>query len=137
MNTVTGDFYVGSNKNVERRWRAHKEPSRWSNNPNNLLYCDFQRYGIDKFEFQILANVEPERLKDVEQHFIEILKPTYNDKNANGIDIERRKKRSQNYYSRLCYYNKETLTLRALTKRFHIAGVEHPTLEAKKYLLDE
>lgn len=28
----------------------------------------------------------------------------------------------------------ETLTLNALTARFSRAGIEHPTLEAKKYL---
>ena len=22
-NTVTGDFYIGSSKNIERRWKAH------------------------------------------------------------------------------------------------------------------
>lgn len=137
VNTVTGDCYVGSSRDVKRRWKAHKEPSRWNNNPNILLYQDFQKYGIDKFDFQILANVCPEHLKDAEQQFIETIKPTYNDKNANGIDAERRKNSQKKYYSRLCYYNGETITLCALTKRFYMAGLEHPTLEAKKYLLDE
>ncbi len=96
-----------------------------------------QKYGVDKFDFQILANVEPEHLKDVEQQFIETLKPTYNDKNANSIDVERRKKHQQTYYSKLCYYKGETLTLRALAIRFCRMGIEHPTLEAKKYILDK
>lgn len=135
-NTITGDFYIGSSKNVERRWRAHKEPSRWSNNPNNLLYCDFQKYGIDKFEFQILANVEPDQLKEIEQQFIEKLQPTYNNHRAKGLNVERINRSSKNYYSKLCSYKGETLTLHALAIRFHRAGIKHPTLEAKKYLLD-
>lgn len=28
-NTVTGDFYIGSSKDVETRWVKHKSPSRW------------------------------------------------------------------------------------------------------------
>lgn len=39
----------------------------------------------------ILAPVEPEHLKEVEQDFIDMLKPAYNDKRANGLDAERRK----------------------------------------------
>jgi amino acid permease len=34
-----------------------------------------------------------------------------------------------------CMYNGETMTLNALAKRFKRAKVEHPYLEAKKYLL--
>ena len=135
-NTVTGDFYIGSSKNIERRWKAHKEPSRWSNNPNILLYRDFQKYGVDKFEFQILANVEPDQLKETEQQFIEKLQPTYNNHRAKGLNVERINRSSKNYYSKLCSYKGETLTLRALALRFGRAGIKHSTLEAKKYLLD-
>lgn len=62
VNTVTGDFYVGSSRNVKKRWRAHKSPSNWKEEPNKLLYIDMQKYGVDKFRFQILAPVMPEHL---------------------------------------------------------------------------
>ena len=39
------------------------------------------------------------------------------------------------YYNQLCSYNGETMTLKALVSRFRRAGIEHPTIEAKKYLL--
>ena len=45
------------------------------------------------------------------------------------------KKAKKQYYSQLCFYNGQTLTLNALSKRFLRAGIEHPTQEAKKYLL--
>ena len=35
-----------------------------------------------------------------------------------------------------CLYNSETMTLNALAKRFKRAGIKHPNIEAKKYLLD-
>ena len=154
-NTVTNDFYIGSSKDVKKRWISHKSPSRWKENPNISLYKDMQKYGVDKFDFQILANVESEHLKDVEQQFIETLKPTYNSYKANDIDSEKRRKThnkairkyrqtekgkkhtkeyNKDYLNQLCSYNGETITLDALRYRFTKAGIEHPTIEAKKYL---
>ena len=62
-NTITGDFYIGSSKDINRRWAAHKWPSRWNRYPNNPMYQDMQKYGVDKFDFQILEEVEAEKLK--------------------------------------------------------------------------
>ena len=151
-NTVTGDFYIGSSKDINRRWASHKWPSVWKQRKNNPMYLDMKKYGIDKFEFEILAEVEPEHLKEKEQQFIETLNPTYNSCNAKGLNIERRKKykkeyeksdkrkeshkKAQNkYHNQLCSYNGETLTLCALSARFERKGLSNPTQEAKKYLL--
>ena len=149
-NTVTGDFYIGSSKDVKRRWKEHKKPSTWKKCPNNPMYQDMKKHGLDKFDFQILEEVEPESLKEAEQQFIETLKPTYNSNNANGLDIYRYKEYQieyyqqnhkkckeyqKEYYNQTCYYNSETLTLNALSLRFRKAGIEHPTKEAKKYLI--
>ena len=169
-NTVTNDFYIGSSKDVKRRWTNHKSISLWKRYPNNPLYKDMQKYGIDKFSFQVIAEVKPECLKEMEQQLIKTIKPTYNDRNANGIDTERKKeyqksnkykeyqkeyrksnkykeyqksnkrkeynkKYHKEYGDQLCCYNGKKLTLRALYLRFQRAGVEHPMLEAKKYIL--
>ena len=142
-NTVTNDFYIGSSKDVKKRLSHHKCPSTWKNYPNNPMYLDMQKYGVDKFDFQILEEVKIESLKEAEQKFIETLKPTYNDRNANGLDIERIKKtrrKAKNKYNKKwnnqqCLYNGETLTLNALSMRFQRAGTKHPTIEAKKYII--
>ena len=146
-NTITGDFYVGSSKDVKRRWAAHKCPSRWNKYPNNPMYQDMKQYGVDKFEFEILAEVEADKLKEKEQQFIETLKPAYNNYNANGLNVERRKKSKKEYNksdkckeaqkkyeNQICCYNGETLTLCALRKRFLRQGIPHPAVEAKKYI---
>ena len=147
-NTITGDFYIGSSKNVKKRWREHKCQSVWDRCPNNPMYLDMEKYGTDKFEFQILAEVEIEQLKETEQQFIEKLQPTYNSCNANGLNIERYKEYQKEfhksnkgkeyykqYYNQLCFYNGQTLTLCALCQRFWRQGIDHPTQEAKKYLI--
>jgi hypothetical protein len=88
----------------------------------------------------------PEYLKQVEQEFIDMLRPTYNNFNAKSQDVERYKKWHQSekgkeanrkYHSQLCSYNGETLTLNTLSARFLKAGTPHPVLEAKKYLLTQ
>ena len=160
-NTITGDFYIGSSKDVKKRWTSHKCQSTWNKCPNNQMYLDMRKYGKDKFVFEVLEVVEIDKLKEKEQYFIELLKPAYNNRNANGLDIERYKKaqkkynksdkrkeaqnkydksdkgkKAQNKYdNQLCCYNGETITLCALRKRFRKAGIEHPTQEAKKYLI--
>ena len=166
-NTVTGDFYIGSSKDVKLRLACHKCQSTWKKCPNNQMYHDMQKYSVDKFVFEILEEVEPDKLKELEQQFIEMMKPTYNDRNANGWDIERYKgyqkeycqqnrekvreyqkeyqkeyhksdkykEYQKEYYNQLCSYNGETLTLRALSQRFQKSGIEHPTIEAKRYLI--
>ena len=180
-NTVTGDFYIGSSKDVRRRWKEHKCQSTWNKCPNNPMYLDMQEYGKDKFVFEVLEVlevVEADSLKETEQKFIEMLKPAYNNYNSKGWNIERQKKskkeykqsdkgkksnkkyqqsdrykkyqkeyeksdkgkkahkKAQNKYdNQLCFYNGKNLTLAALATRFRRAGIEHPTIEAKKYLL--
>ena len=95
INTITGDSYIGSSKDIKERWRNHKKPSTWKNFPNNPMYIDMRKYGVDKFEFQILSEVEVDKLKEMEQQFIETLKPTYNNRNAKGCDTERYKERNK------------------------------------------
>ena len=147
-NTITGDFYIGSSKDVKQRWAVHKCQSTWNKCPNNPMYLDMRKYGVDKFDFEVIEEAEPDRLKEAEQQFIETLKPTYNQMNANGWNIERikeyqkeyqktdkRKEYQKEYKNQLCFYNDEILTLNALSIRFQRAGIEHPTQEAKKYLI--
>ena len=156
-NTITGDFYIGSSKDVKRRWLEHKCSYNWKKQPNNPLYLDMKKYGLDKFVFEILAEVEIGQLKEAEQQFIETLKPTYNNRRANGWDFERhkethrkaqkkyektdrrkehKKEYQKEYQNQLCCYNGETLTLNALYKRFRRRGIQHPFIEAKKYLIN-
>ena len=151
-NTVTGDFYIGSRNNIKKSLANHKYQPVWIAIPNDQMYQDIQKYGVDKFELEILAEVEEEQLKEVEQQFIETLNPTYNQMNEKDLDIERQKeykkeyeksekgKESQRkavnkYNNQLCYYNGETLTLAALYQRFRRQGLSNPTVEAKKYLI--
>lgn len=85
-NTITGDFYIGSRNNIKKSLPNHKWQSVWIVIPDDQFYQDMQKYGVDKFELEILEEVESDKLKEVEQRFIETLKPTYNQMNAKDLD---------------------------------------------------
>ena len=136
-NTVTGDFYIGS-QSIKKICSNRKYQSIWIAIPNDQLYQDMEKYGDENFAFEILAEVEPDSLKEVEQQFIEALKPTYNQMNERYKEYHKSdkcKKAQKEYYNQLCCYNGETLTLNALSARFRRKGIDHPTIEAKKYLI--
>ena len=84
---------------------------------------------------KIYAEDEEEELKEVEQKFIETLKPTYNQINEKDLDFERKKKTNKEYQNQLCCYNGEVLTLASLSMRFRRARMPNPDIEAKKYLI--
>ena len=89
-NTVTGDFYIGS-QSIKKSLSNHKYQSIWVVIPNDQMYQDIQKYGDKNFVFEVLEVVEPEELKEKEQQFIEMLKPTYNQMNEKDLDIEKYK----------------------------------------------
>ena len=165
-NIITGDFYIGSSKDIKHRWANHKCVSAWESRPTKL-YKDMAQYGLDNFLFEIIE--ETADLKEREQYWIKQLKPSYNNYWAKGWNTERCKEtrrrcckeyyeihrneqldkkkaryhahrneclaKSKVYCSKLCFYEGETLTLNALSKRFCRQGIPRPTLEARKYLI--
>jgi len=153
-NKITNDCYIGSSKDIEKRWYKHTRPSAWKQCPNNPLYLDFQKYGLESFLFEIVE--ETDNLKEMEQYWIEQLSPSYNDRYAKGHNEESYKeyrkkwtkeyrqtekgkesarKATKKYGNQLCFYNGETLKIFTLACRFQRQGISHPVLEAKKYLI--
>ena len=158
-NNITGDFYIGSSKNIEKRWSNHRSPSSHKQRPNSKLYKAMASYGLDNFTFEIIE--ETDNLREREQYWIEQLKPSYNSMRAKGLDkdrirqyykeyhkehIEENKARMKkynnahraeinNYYQRLCLYEGKTLTLSVLKSKLSKLGFSHPVQEAKKYLI--
>ena len=147
-NKITGDFYIGSSKNIKQRWAAEKSPSTWATFPGMKLYQAIISYGLENFEFEIIE--ETDKLKEREQYWIEQLSPTYNNRRAKDLDISRNKKTVEDwqktnrnrymsnykeYCNKLCLYEGKVITFKALTMRFIRHHIPHPNKEAKKYLI--
>lgn len=160
INSITGEFYIGSSRNIQRRWQQHRCQSTWKNKPNSILYADMKHYGTDKFIFEVIEEMsDVSQLKSREQYYIELYHPGYNKRVANtGLDTtdkneymkqyekldkckqyyqsEKYKQQKRQYYTRICEYNGERLTLDALRTRFRRMRIEHSFVEAKKYLIE-
>tara|TARA_R110001606_G_scaffold392571_1_gene561650 strand:+ start:45 stop:515 length:471 start_codon:yes stop_codon:yes gene_type:complete len=91
------EFYIGSSINFIKRKSYHKGGS---NNLNDKHYCNplymfiNVNGGFDNWEFEIIKEynlISKKELEINEQAYIELLKPELNDRNANGLDKERKK----------------------------------------------
>lgn len=71
-NTVNGKVYIGSSKNIERRFVDHKLALRKGAHHSVTLQRAWKKYGGDVFEFSVIALVtDPALLKNVEQAYID------------------------------------------------------------------
>lgn len=86
--TITGDFYIGSSKNISKRWNAHCAPCTHKAYPNYKMYQDMDKYGLENFTFEVLE--ETEDLKVREQFYMDTLKPTYNYRRSYLLDLDKK-----------------------------------------------
>lgn len=77
VNTVNGNVYIGQSRTLELRWNRHK----WSYNEylknknkrgHKKLWFAFDKYGIDKFKFEILTHCGLKELDNKEKFFISL-----------------------------------------------------------------
>lgn len=78
INTVTGDFYIGSAGNLRKRFNQHRSELVNGRHINAHLQNAWNRYGEPVFEFLILEYCEIEQAIKREQFYIDTEKPSYN-----------------------------------------------------------
>ena len=151
VNMITGYYYIGSTIDLERRKYQHFNENCWRQQSNKQLYKDMKQYGKDNFLFEPIWLCNPEELKKYEQIAIEKYNPRYNIRVAytglTGLTKEQYHKQwceensdsikqyNKQYNNQQCLYEGELLSLNTLTQRFFRRGIQHPTAEAKKYLV--
>jgi group I intron endonuclease len=69
-NEVNEKFYIGSSKNIDKRFWRHKNDLKTNKHGNIHLQRSYNKYG-DVFSYIILENVEEEKLLDVEQTYLD------------------------------------------------------------------
>ena len=74
-NTTNGKFYIGSAIYYARRWAQHRHELNLNEHKNSLLQFAWNKYGEAAFEFEIIEVVEPSKLIEREQFWIDLLKP--------------------------------------------------------------
>lgn len=77
-NSITGDCYIGSSNNIDRRWRQHRQRLARSSHDNLFLARAWFKYGADAFQFSTLAECDRDDLTKIEQRYLDSEKPEYN-----------------------------------------------------------
>lgn len=78
-NAINGDCYIGSSKDIERRWKQHLYLSRKNGKHYEYhLYRAFRKFGIENFSFAVLELCKEEQRIEIEQKYYSVCNPRYN-----------------------------------------------------------
>lgn len=79
-NILNNKIYIGSSSNLKKRLSYHLYALRRNKHPNKHLQAAFNKYGEDKFEFNLIEECAPikDTLLMIEQKYIDGLDPQYN-----------------------------------------------------------
>jgi hypothetical protein len=64
-NIVTGQVYIGQSTKFKERWSEHKRDLRLNIHPNSKLQEDYNKYGLDAFEFEVIKEFPSDTTSDV------------------------------------------------------------------------
>lgn len=78
QNLFTGRFYIGSSKNVYRRYYRHRQVLRQGLKENLRIKEDCDKYGFKSFVFGVVEYCKESELREREQYYFELWKPQYN-----------------------------------------------------------
>lgn len=93
VNIVTGQLYVGSSYQMDRRKSNHFSNLRNNCHLNKQLQRDFNKYGAFAFEFKVIERVNDiTSLLEREQYWIDELKSFINGYNHEAIARRYKKK---------------------------------------------
>jgi group I intron endonuclease len=76
VNTKNQKFYLGSSKNIEKRWWRHKSDLRTGKHHNTHLQRAWNKYGEQHFVIEVIELTE--KLLEREQYYLDNLLPEYN-----------------------------------------------------------
>ena len=74
INKVNGKYYVGSSKDIHRRWNDHKLELNKNRHNNNYLQKSYNKHGVSNFDFIITEKVSVDKLIEIEQKYLDTAK---------------------------------------------------------------
>jgi len=86
-NLLNGNFYIGSTKNLKKRYYTHVHDIRSNKNTCVKLIRAVNKYGEENFKFEILETCDKDLLLIREQYYLDILNPEYNISKIAGSNL--------------------------------------------------
>lgn len=77
-NTITGAQYIGSSKNIKRRWERHREDLKRGAHHSTYMQRSYVKYGATVFVFKVIVVCDKDTALVIEQHALDKWKPKYN-----------------------------------------------------------
>ena len=84
-NIINNQIYIGSSKNIQKRWKQHIKALCENKHDNIFLQNDWNNYGEDYFEFTILEFCEEDKQYKLEQEYFKKLMPFH--RLGNGYNV--------------------------------------------------
>jgi predicted GIY-YIG superfamily endonuclease len=78
LNLKNNKFYIGSTINFQKRKSEHISKLNSKTHYNRKLQNSWNKHGEENFKFIVLEEVQDEKIREVEQKYIDELKPYYN-----------------------------------------------------------
>lgn len=69
-NLTNDKIYIGSSKDIKRRWAEHKNKLNKNTHANAHLQCSWNKYGEHVFLFEVVMECGENRLIEAEQEFL-------------------------------------------------------------------
>lgn len=152
---VNGKFYIGSSRNIQKRWYEHWNEKERAKTNNQMMYDDMRKYGKENFRIYVIY--EGDDYKHIEKVVTYNLQPEYNIRNKTRKEKKVKRFANKNEYmrhyyhtesgkeaimkanrkrlSRPCVYNGKRMNFGSLYLKFRSMGIENAAQEAKKYLI--
>lgn len=83
VNTTTNKQYIGSSVNLEKRFAQHLYHLRRNTHHSPRLQNSYNKHGEEMFSFVVLELCPNDRLKEIEQTYLDNVKPFEQDKGYN------------------------------------------------------
>lgn len=84
VNTINGKIYIGSSKDIDRRWSEHIRALELNAHANPHLQNAWNKYGSKSFEFEIVEQCDEKHQYEREQYYIDLYRP-FQDKGYNIV----------------------------------------------------
>lgn len=91
LNIVNNKYYIGSSLDVFKRFRTHKRNLKLNKHHNRHLQRSWKKYGESAFEFIVIQSCDKIERLNLEQYYLNTLKPEYNIAISAASPMENRK----------------------------------------------
>lgn len=115
VNIVNGRKYIGSSKNIEKRFEEHRKNLKTNKHINIILQRSYNKYGENSFIYEIVEECELDKLFEFEQKYLDTETNLFNiGKKASGGD------NLSNHPNKLNIINRMKISLNEKMKKLSI-----------------